>query len=101
MARKLFCILLTLMLFTSVSAQTIKDSGYRAVAYIKSDGTIQDSSYRTIGYIKTDGRVQDASYRTVGYLKDDGRVQDSSYHIVGYAKGIPLRWAAFYFFFRQ
>ncbi len=67
MARKLFCILLTLMLFTSVSAQTIKDSGYRAVAYIKSDGTIQDSSYRTIGY----------------------------------AKGIPLRWAAFYFFFRQ
>ena len=67
MARKLFCILLTLMLFTSVSAQTIKDSGYRAVAYIKSDGTVQDSSYRTIGY----------------------------------AKGIPLRWAAFYFFFRQ
>ena len=67
MARKLFCILLTLMLFTSVSAQTIKDSGYRAVAYIKSDGTFQDSSYRTIGY----------------------------------AKGIPLRWAAFYFFFRQ
>ena len=55
------------MLFTSVSAQTIKDSGYRAVAYIKSDGSIQDSSYRTIGY----------------------------------AKGIPLRWAAFYFFFRQ
>jgi hypothetical protein len=67
MARKLFCILLTLMLFTSVSAQTIKDSGYRAV----------------------------------GYVKEDGTVQDASYHIVGYAKGIPLRWAAFYFFFRQ
>ncbi len=72
------------MSFTAMSAQTIKDSGYRAVAYIKSDGTIQDSNYRTIGYIKSDGRVQDASYRTIGY-----------------ANGIPLRWAAFFFFFRQ
>jgi hypothetical protein len=67
MVRKLFCILLTLMLFTSISAQTI-----------------QDSSYRTVGYVKEDGTVQDSSYRTIGYAKD-----------------IPLRWAAFYFFFRQ
>ena len=65
--KKIVTILLLLMSLTAASAQTIKDSGYRAVAYIKSDGSIQDSSYRTIGY----------------------------------AKGIPLRWAAFYFFFRQ
>ncbi|MBQ6198258.1 MAG: hypothetical protein IJK44_03365 [Bacteroidales bacterium] len=81
--KKIITILLILMSFTDViSAQTVKDSGYRTVAYIKSDGTMQDSSYRTIGYIKSDGRVQDASYRTIGY-----------------AKGIPLKWAAFYFFF--
>ena len=63
-------------------AQKISDSSYRTVAYIKSDGTIQDGSYRTIGYIKSDGRVQDGSYRTIGY-----------------ARGIPMQWAAFYFFF--
>ena len=57
---------------------------YRTVAHIKSDGTVQDSGYRTIGHIKPDGTVQDAAYRTIGHAKD-----------------IPLKWAAFYFFFRD
>lgn len=66
--KKIITILLILMSFTDViSAQTVKDSGYRTVGYIKSNGTVQDASYRTIGY----------------------------------AKGIPLKWAAFYFFFQQ
>lgn len=67
-----------------MSAQTIKNSSYQTVAHIKSDGTMQDDSYRTIGYIKSDGRVQDSSYRTIGH-----------------ANGVPLKWAAFYFFFRK
>jgi hypothetical protein len=81
-------ILIVLMSFllgcVSLHAQTVKDSGYRTVAHIKSDGTIQDSSYRTIGHIKDDGTVQDANYR-----------------IIGHAKDIPQRWAAFYFFFLE
>ena len=79
-------ILLILFAMVSVcaaaSAQTIKDGSYWIVAHIKSDGTIQDGSYRTIGHVKSDGTVQDASYRTIGH-----------------ADGIPLQWAAFYFFF--
>ena len=79
---------LTLLLFLaltalSASAQTVQDASYRIVAHIKSDGTIQDDSYRIIGHIKSDGTVQDASYR-----------------IIGHTKGVPMRWAALYFFFR-
>ena len=78
---------LTLILFlalaaVSASAQMVQDASYRIVAHIKSDGTIQDSSYRVIGHVKSDGTVQDASYR-----------------IIGHTKGVPMEWAALYFFF--
>jgi hypothetical protein len=88
------------MVSMDVMAQRLTDSGYRTVGYIKQDGTIQDASYRTTGYIKSDGRVQDSSYRTVGYIKSDGTVQDASYRVIGHVKGIPMEWAALYFFFR-
>lgn len=79
----------------------IQDASYKTIGYLKDDGRVQDSSYRTVGYIKDDGRVQDASYRAIGYVKKDGTVQDASYRTIGYAKGIPMRWAAFYFFFKD
>ena len=82
-------------------AQRVTNGSYQTVAYIKSDGTIQDGSYRTLGYIKSDGTIQDSSYRTIGHVKSDGTVQDSSYRTIGHADGIPLKWAAFYFFFRK
>lgn len=44
-------------------------------------------------------KISDSSYRTVAYIKSDGTVQDGSYRTIGYAKGIPMQWAAFYFFF--
>jgi len=65
---KRFILVLTAILAlacASAAAQQVTDSGYRTVAYIKSDGTIQDGGYRTIGH----------------------------------AKGIPVKWAAYYFFF--
>ena len=62
--------------------------------------TVQDASYRIVGHIKSDGTIQDASYRIIGHIKSDGTVQDASYRIIGHAKGIPMRWAALYFFFR-
>ena len=79
----------------------IQDASYRTIGYLKDNGTVQDDTYRTVGYIKDDGKVQDSSYRTIGYVKKDGTVQDASYKTIGYAKDIPMRWAAFYFFFRK
>ena len=81
--RKVICFILLLTLCAvGARAQQVQDALYRVVAHIKSDGTIQDSSYRIIGHVKSDGTVQDSSYR-----------------IIGHAKGIPMRWAALYFFF--
>ena len=62
---------------------------------------MQDASYRIVGHIKDDGTVQDSSYKIIGHIKKDGTVQDASYKIIGHADGIPVRWAAFYFFFRN
>ena len=83
MKRFLILVLFLFLAAPSVFSQTIQDAGYRIVAHIKSDGTVQDSSYRIIGHVKSDGTVQDASYR-----------------VIGHTKGIPMRWAALYFFFR-
>jgi len=33
-------------------------------------------------------------------VKKDGTVQDASYKVIGHVKGIPMEWAALYFFFR-
>ena len=63
------------------------------------DGTVQDERYRTVGHIKSDGTIQDSSYRTIGHVKSDGTVQDANYRTIGHADRIPLKWAAFYFFF--
>lgn len=80
--RRLITSLLAIFLCLTAAGQTVKDSGYRTIGHIKSDGTIQDSGYRTIGHIRSDGSVQDSGYRTIGH-----------------AGGIPRSWAALYFFF--
>ena len=100
--RKILCFLVLLMLSAvGVRAQMVQDASYRVVAHIKSDGTIQeDASYRIVGHIKPDGVIQDASYRVIGHVKTDGTVQDASYRVIGHVKGIPMEWAALYFFFR-
>ena len=95
----LLATLLLSLVGTPALAQRITNASYQTVAHIKSDGTIQDGSYRTVGHIKSDGTIQDNSYRTIGHVKKDGTVQDSSYRTIGYAKDIPMRWAAFFFFF--
>ena len=100
--RKILLLLVLSLGFLSVAqGQTIRNASYQSVAHIKSDGTIQDASYRTIGHIKKDGTVQDSSYRTVGHIREDGTVQDASYRTIGHAGGIPMEWAAFFFFFHE
>ena len=106
---------LTLLLFLALSAvaasaQMVQDASYRIVAHIKSDdrtvgflkrdGTVEDASYRIVGHIKPDGVILDSSYRILGHVKTDGTVQDASYRVIGHVKGIPMEWAALYFFFR-
>ena len=80
--KHLLVILLSLLIGESLYAQQITNASYRTVAHISKDGTIQD-----------------ASYHTIGHIRDDGTVMDASYHTIGHAKGIPLAWAALYFFF--
>ncbi len=79
----------------------IQDASFKVVGYLRDNGSVQDASFRTVGYIKDDGKIQDSSFRVIGYVKKDGLIQDSSFRTIGYAKDIPLRWAAFYFFFRK
>ena len=52
MLRSLYLLITLALLGLSLSAgaQTLKNSSYQTVGYIKSDGTIQDGSYRTIGH---------------------------------------------------
>ena len=45
-------------------------------------------------------QVQDALYRVVAHIKSDGTIQDDSYRVIGHVKGVPMEWAALYFFFR-
>lgn len=60
---------------------------------------VTNGNYQTVAHIKSDGTIKDSSYRTIGHVRDDGTVQDDSYRTIGHAKGIPLQWAAWYFFF--
>ena len=86
MKRRPFLLALLLILLTGAAAHAQR---------------IQDASFRTVGYIKNDGTVQDSSYRTIGHVKSDGTVQDSNYRTIGHASGIPMKWAAFFFFFSK
>ena len=95
----LLLMLLGMLIGGRAYAQRVTNSSYQTVAHIKSDGTIQDANYRTIGHIKSDGTIQDSSYRIIGHVKSDGTVQDASYRIIGHTKGVPMEWAALYFFF--
>ena len=71
-------------LSTGAYAQRVTDSGFGTIAFIKSDGTIQDSGFKVIGH-----------------FKENGTIQDSSFRVIGHADGIPMRWAAWFFFFRD
>ena len=52
-----------------------------------------------IGKIESDGTVRDKSSFVVGKVASDGTVRDASNRIIGHAKGVPVRYAALFFFF--
>lgn len=45
--------------------------------------------------------IKNASYQTVAHIKSNGTIQDASYRTIGHASGIPMEWAAFFFFFHE
>lgn len=53
------------------------------------------------GAVASAQRITDSSYRTVAHIKSDGTVQDASYRTIGHADGIPMKWAAWLFFFNN
>ena len=45
--------------------------------------------------------ITDGSYRTIGFIKSDGTIQNANYRTIGHANGVPMKWAAFFFFFTE
>jgi hypothetical protein len=66
--------------------------------YIKADGTIENEAHAIVGYVQNDGTVLDKDKKTIGSIKE-GVVTSASNETIGYAKGVPVKWAAVYFFF--
>lgn len=77
----------------------IRDRSNRSLGKLESDGTVRDRSNRSLGKIESDGTVRDQSNRSIGKVESDGTVRDSSNRTLGTAKGVPMRYAALYFFF--
>ena len=83
MFMKKLLLLLALGLTTlSMNAQDLRNSNNSQIGKIESDGTVRNSSNSTIGKVCSDGTVRNSSNSTIGY-----------------AKGVPVRYAALFFFF--
>ena len=98
--KHLFAILLfALCINVTGLAQELRNSSHAVVAKIERDGTVRDKSNFRIGKIESDGTVRDKSSFVVGKVASDGTVRDASNRIIGHAKGVPVRYAALFFFF--
>ena len=60
---------------------------------------LRNSSNSFIGKIESDGTVRNSSNSTVGKIEKDGTIRNSSNSAIGYAKGVPVKYAALFFFF--
>ena len=48
--------------------------------------------------VQNDGTVLDKDKKQIGQIKD-GTVTGGNNETIGYAKGVPVKWAAVYYFF--
>ena len=72
------------------------------VLFVGSVGCAQsfrDTNNMLLGKVESDGTVRNSSNSTVGKIDRDGTVRNSSNSTIGYAKGVPVRYAALFFFF--
>ena len=77
----------------------IRDSNNHLLGKIESDGVIRNSNNSYLGKVESNGVVRNSNNSTLGKVESDGTVRDSNNHTIGYAKGVPMRYAALYFFF--
>ena len=61
--------------------------------------TVRNSNYSTVGYVRSDGRVENSNHSCIGYIRSDGRVENSNHSCIGYVEGMTREWAAAFFFF--
>ena len=60
---------------------------------------LRNANNSFIGKIESDGTVRNSSNSTIGKIESDGTVRNGSNSTIGYAKGVPVRYAAVFFFF--
>lgn len=77
----------------------IRDRSNAYIGKIESDGTVRDRNNAYIGRIESDGTVRNRNNSYLGKVESDGTVRDRSNRTLGTAKGVPMRYAALYFFF--
>lgn len=78
---------------------TVRNSSNSTVGKIERDGTIRNANNSSIGKVDNDGTVRNSSNSTIGKIDSDGTVRNSNNSSIGYAKGVPVRYAAVFFFF--
>jgi len=98
---KLLLVVTLLMLCTAGYTQDLRNSSNMLVGKIEKDGIIRDRSNMSIGKVDGDGVVKDKNNMLIGRVKSDGTVVDRNNKTIGYAKGIPMRYAAVFFFLKM
>lgn len=81
-----------------ISFSMIRDSNNHLLAKLDG-GTVRNSNNSVLGYINNDGTVRNSNNSVLGRVYDDGTVRNSNNSVIGYARGVPMRYAALYFFF--
>ena len=77
----------------------VRDKNYMLVGKVETNGTIRDKNNMTIGRIEADGTVRDRNNMMMGRIGADGTVRNRDNMTIGYAKGVPMAYAAVFFFF--
>ena len=66
---------------------------------MESDGDIRDHNHSYLGKVESNGTVRNRNNSYLGKVENDGTVRDNNHRVMGYAKGVPVRYAAVFFFF--
>ena len=76
----------------------IRDSNNHLLGRIGSSGDVRNSNNSYLGKIEGNGIVRNSNNSLLGKVERDGTVRDSNNHVIGYARGVPMRYAAVYFY---
>ena len=77
----------------------IRDSNNHLLGKIGSNGDVRNSNNSYLGKVESNGVVRNSNNSTLGKVEADGTVRDCNNHTIGYARGVPMKYAAVFFFF--